>query len=230
MRQHWTRRDASSSAAADALVRSLSSVAASGGGKLQLPDLPYDYDALDPVISADIMRIHHTKHHQTYTNNFNQALERLHGTDHPQTLISLQPAIVFNGGGYINHCIFWTNLAPTKQGGGEPPPQGSGLMQALERDLGGLNAFMSTMNTAGAGVQGSGWAWLVFNNNTKRLEVVTRPNQDPVVGAYTPLLGIDMWEHAYYLQYKNDKATYLKNIWQVVNWKNVQERYQAVAG
>jgi Fe-Mn family superoxide dismutase len=214
--------------------RALSSVAAavaatagSANANIPLPDLPYDYDALEPVISAEIMRLHHTKHHQGYVKNLNNALNTLHSTDHVPTLISLQPSLVFNGGGHLNHSILWTNLAPVGKGGGELPDKDSPLLKAIESDFGSLNNFMSLMNTAAAGIQGSGWAWLALNRNLRRLDIITRSNQDPVVGAYTPLLGIDVWEHAYYLQYKSDRAAYLKNIWQVIHWKDVMKRYEA---
>jgi Fe-Mn family superoxide dismutase len=211
-------------------LRALSTSAvasASANANIQLPDLPYDYDALEPVISAEIMRLHHTKHHQAYVNNLNNALNTMHSTDHVPTLISLQPALIFNGGGHLNHSILWTNLAPVGKGGGELPDKDTPLMKAIESDLGGLSTFMSSMNTAAAGIQGSGWAWLALNRNLRRLEIITRPNQDPVVGVYTPLLGLDVWEHAYYIQYKNDRAAYLKNIWQVIHWRDVAKRYEA---
>lgn len=222
--------EAAGSGTVNETLRALSvsaTAAASANVNIQLPDLPYDYDALEPVISSEIMRLHHTKHHQGYVNNLNNALNTIHSTDHVPTLVSLQSALIFNGGGHLNHSILWTNLAPVGKGGGELPSKDTALMKAIENDFGDLSTLMSLMNTAAAGIQGSGWAWLALNRNLRRLEIVTRPNQDPVVGAYTPLLGLDVWEHAYYIQYKNDRAAYLKNIWQIVHWKDVANRYEA---
>ncbi|XP_047325458.1 superoxide dismutase [Mn], mitochondrial [Impatiens glandulifera] len=196
-----------------------------------LPDLPYDYSALEPVISAEIMQLHHKKHHQTYVTNYNNSLEQLHDAinkgDTPKVL-KLQSAIKFNGGGHVNHSVFWKNLAPVREGGGEPP-KGS-LDLAIDADFGSLEDLIKKMNAEGAALQGSGWVWLGLNKELKRLVVDTTPNQDPLVskGAnLVPLLGIDVWEHAYYLQYKNVRPDYLKNIWNVINWKYASEVYEA---
>eukprot|EP00249_Psilotum_nudum_P003625 c17090_g1_i1 orf=366-1061(+) len=190
-----------------------------------LPDLPYDYGALEPYISGEIMRLHHGKHHQSYVTNFNKALEQLQSQKDAQGIVSLQSAINFNGGGHINHSIFWKNLAPTKEGGGEPPV--SVLASAIDDEFGSLDNLKSIMSTLGAAVQGSGWVWLGLKKDLKRLTVVTTANQDPLVSkGLVPLLGIDVWEHAYYLQYKNVRPDYLKNIWNVVNWKDAETRYK----
>nr|APT43085.1 manganese superoxide dismutase [Solanum melongena] len=195
-----------------------------------LPDLPYDYGALEPAISGKIMQLHHQKHHQTYITNYNKALEQLHdainnGDSH--TVAKLQSAIKFNGGGHINHSIFWKNLAPTRDGGGEPP-KGS-LGYAMDTNFGSLEAVIQKMNAEGAALQGSGWVWLGVDKELKRLVIETTSNQDPLVikgPNLVPLLGIDVWEHAYYLQYKNVKPDYLKNIWKVMNWKYAAEVYE----
>ncbi|KAJ3024452.1 Superoxide dismutase [Mn], mitochondrial, partial [Rhizophlyctis rosea] len=134
------------------------------------------------------------------------------------TQISLQPLLKFNGGGHINHSIFWTNLAPAKS---VEPPKGA-LLNAITKQYGSLEQFQKTFNTQAAAVQGSGWGWLGYNKTTKALEIATTPNQDPLLHL-TPLLGVDVWEHAYYLQYKNVRPDYLQAIWNVVNWKNVAE-------
>ncbi|KAJ3086122.1 Superoxide dismutase [Mn], mitochondrial [Quaeritorhiza haematococci] len=171
------------------------------------------------------MLLHHSKHHQTYINNLNVAEEKLHeakAKNDLTTQIALQPAMKFNGGGHINHSIFWTNMAPPKLGGGEPPKDGA-LLKAINTNWGSLDEFKKTFNAQAAGVQGSGWAWLGYNKTTKQLEIVTLPNQDPLT-THVPLLGCDVWEHAYYLQYKNVRPDYLKAFWSVVNWKNVAER------
>lgn len=196
--------------------------------KFQLPELPYDYSALEPVISAEIMQLHHQKHHQAYVNNLNAALEKYEQAEAKEdlnTMISLQPAIRFNGGGHINHSIFWTNLAPKDKGGGEAPK--GPLANAINEKWGSLNAFIEKFNAKAGPIQGSGWCWLGICPQSKQILIDTCANQDPLEGTanFIPLLGIDVWEHAYYLQYKNARPDYLKAIWQVVNWKNVSERY-----
>eukprot|EP00271_Cylindrocystis_brebissonii_P011518 TRINITY_DN29360_c0_g1_i1.p1 TRINITY_DN29360_c0_g1~~TRINITY_DN29360_c0_g1_i1.p1 ORF type:complete len:231 (-),score=35.02 TRINITY_DN29360_c0_g1_i1:319-1011(-) len=208
----------------------LSSAAVGGkrfASKFTLPELPYAYNALEPHISGQIMEIHHSKHHQAYVTGLNKALESLEekeGTKDVGGQIALQPALRFNGGGHINHSIFWKNLAPVSEGGGEPP-QGA-LASAIERDFHSLDAFIKKASAAGAGVQGSGWVWLGATESG-HLVIETTANQDPLVTkGLTPLLGIDVWEHAYYLQYKNVRPDYLSNIWKVVNWKDVADRYK----
>ncbi|ORX95626.1 manganese and iron superoxide dismutase [Basidiobolus meristosporus CBS 931.73] len=193
--------------------------------KHTLPDLPYDYDALEPVINTEIMRLHHSKHHQTYVNNLNVAEEKnaeAVSKSDLTTQISLQSALKFNAGGHINHSIFWTNLAPIKEGGGELPK--GELSEAITRDFGSLDAFIKQFNAQTAAVQGSGWGWLGYNKAKQSLQIQTTQNQD-VLTDLVPLLGVDVWEHAYYLQYKNVRPDYLTEIWKVVNWKNVAERY-----
>lgn len=193
-----------------------------------LPVLPYDFSALEPVISGEIMELHYTKHHKTYLTNLNQALEKFYQAEQRRDLgaqIALQQAIRFNGGGHINHSIFWTNLAPKNQGGGEPPR--GAFATALTAQFHSLDSFIQEFTAKTVAIQGSGWGWLGYNSATKQLQIATCANQDPLsTQALTPLLGIDVWEHAYYLQYKNVRADYLKNIWQVINWHNVAERYE----
>lgn len=143
-------------------------------------------------------------------------------------MISLQPAIRFNGGGFINHSIFWTNLAPTSKGGGEPPT--GEIANAINEHWGSLDTFIDKFNRVAAPIQGSGWCWLGFCKTTHQLVIETCANQDPLLGTkdVIPLLGIDMWEHAYYLQYHSSRPDYLKAIWNVVNWSNVAERFEQV--
>lgn len=196
-----------------------------------LPDLPYDYNALEPAISSEIMQLHHQKHHQAYTNKLNEALEKYEQAETNEdlsTMISLQQAIRFNGGGYINHSIFWTNLAPQSQGGGAHPT--GELADAINGQWGTLETFIDKFNTVAAPIQGSGWCWLGFCKTTHQLVIETCANQDPLLATKNviPLLGVDVWEHAYYLQYKNARPEYLKAIWGVVNWQNVGERYHQV--
>lgn len=196
--------------------------------KYELPPLPYDFNALEPVISAEIMNLHYTKHHQGYVNNLNKALEQYAEAEQKNDLgqmIALQKAIRFNGGGNINHSIFWTNLAPPKNGGGQAP-QGNGLAKALEHSFGSFQNFVDQFSAKAVALQGSGWTWLGFNKTSKHLEIATCDNQDPLsMQGLVPLLGVDVWEHAYYLQYKNLRPDYVKAIWQVINWKNVAERF-----
>jgi len=196
--------------------------------KYELPKLPYDLDALEPVISAEIMDLHYNKHHQAYVNNLNAALDKLEGADLGGQ-IALQSAIKFNGGGHLNHSIFWTNLASPSAGGGEPPR--GALADAINRDFGSLDNFIKQFNAKTAPIQGSGWGWLGCDEKGN-LKIATCANQDPLqpTTGLIPLLGIDVWEHAYYLVYKNARPKYLEEIWKVVNWQNVAERYEKTKG
>lgn len=192
----------------------------------QLPDLPYAYDALEPVIDHEIMELHHKKHHQTYVNNLNAALEKYKQAEAEKRvdqMIGLQSAIKFNGGGHVNHALFWTNLAPKGQGG---EPHGE-CLKAIEKSFGSLNKFIEEMSAATVAIQGSGWGWLAMHPQKKSLSIATCQNQDPLSTQHLiPLLGIDVWEHAYYLQYKNVRPDYVKAIWQIINWKTVNERFE----
>ncbi|PWW77291.1 putative Mn superoxide dismutase SodB [Tuber magnatum] len=196
--------------------------------KHTLPSLPYDYAALEPAISGRIMELHHSKHHQTYVNSLNSAEEKYAeavSANDVRGQIALQPLLRFHGGGHINHTLFWENLAPKSSGGGEPPS--GNLAGAITVTYGSVENLKKNMNASLAGIQGSGWSWLVRDNATGALQIIAMPNQDPVVGKYVPLLGIDAWEHAYYLQYENRKAEYFSAIWDVVNWKAAEARYKA---
>ncbi|KAI1343742.1 iron/manganese superoxide dismutase domain-containing protein [Xylariaceae sp. FL0016] len=194
-------------------------------GKATLPDLAYDYGALEPHISGKIMELHHKAHHQTYVNGLNAALEQIGDANASGDTIAaaaLAPALNFHGGGHTNHTLFWENLAPAGRGGGGEP-EGE-LLRAIERDFGSFDVLKKQMNATLAGIQGAGWAWLAKDKTAGTLQVVTRPNQDPVAGNYVPLMGIDAWEHAYYLQYQNKKAEYFGAIWNVINWDTVAKR------
>ena len=195
-----------------------------------VPDLPYAYDALEPHIDEATMRLHHDKHHQAYVDKANGALE---GTEHDgkpveealQNLSSLpddkQTAFRNNGGGHANHSLFWESMSP--DGGGEP---GGELAEAISAKFGSFDAFKEQFEAAGVGQFGSGWAWLVLDGG--RLAVTSTPNQDnPVSNGQTPLVGNDVWEHAYYLKYQNKRPDYLKAWWNVVDWTKVAERYAA---
>jgi len=194
----------------------------------QLPPLPYDFSALEPVISAEIMKLHYEKHHQGYVTNLNKALEQYAEAEQKQDLpamIALESAIKFNGGGHVNHSIFWTNLAPKNKGGGEAPT--GAFAEALNKKYGSLDKFIELFSAKTVAIQGSGWGWLGYCPKMDCFTIVTCENQDPLsTKNLVPLLGIDVWEHAYYLQYKNVRAEYVKAIWSIVNWKNVSERYQ----
>ncbi|KAI9788364.1 MAG: hypothetical protein M1816_006967 [Peltula sp. TS41687] len=195
-------------------------------GKATLPDLPYDYGALEPAISGRIMELHHKGHHNTYVNSFNEVTEKYAAAQSNSDIasqIALLPLVNFHGGGHLNHTLFWENLAPKSSGGGEPP---SGpLKDAIDQTYGGVESFKKNFNAALAGIQGSGWAWLVKDKETGQISIRAYANQDPVVGKYVPLLGIDGWEHAYYLQYENRKAEYFKAVWDVLNWKAAERRF-----
>ena len=197
----------------------------------ELPALPYAHDALEPHIDTTTMQIHHGKHHQAYVTNLNKALEGAADTGRPleelmRGLDMTNMAVRNNGGGHYNHSLFWTVMAPNA--GGLP---GGELAAAIERDFGSFDAFKEKFSTAGATRFGSGWAWLCVHAGG-RLEVCSTPNQDnplmPGVGCGgTPILGMDVWEHAYYLHYQNRRPDYISAFWNVVNWAEVGRRYAA---
>ena len=198
----------------------------------ELPPLPYDYDALAPTIDEQTMRIHHDKHHQAYVDNLNKALEGTEWADRPieQVLALLdeipedrRAAVRNNGGGHANHSLFWTIMKP---GGSE---LGGALGDAIADTFGDADQLKTAINDAGVKRFGSGWTWLVWDGTG--LAVVSTPNQDtPLMTSDVPLLGIDVWEHAYYLNYQNRRPDYLKAWWDVVNWDEVARRYEARGG
>lgn len=171
--------------------------------KFTLPDLTYDYAELEPFISAEIMQIHHSKHHQTYVTNLNvlnEKLEEAVSKGNVSQIITLQQGIKFNGGGHLNHSIFWNNLASPTKGGGEI--NDGELLNMIKAQYGSLDTLQTAMSAATVGVQGSGWGWLGYDKVNKKLQIATTANQDPLEATtgLVPLLGIDVWEHAYYLQ------------------------------
>merc|ERR1711953_1504600 len=193
--------------------------------KATLPELPYQYHELEPYISADIMELHHSKHHQTYVNNLNvanEALQEATAKGDVTAQIQLNNAIKFNGGGHLNHTIFWQNMSPN--GGGEPE---DALAEAIKRDFGSFDQFKAKMSAATVAVQGSGWGWLGFNKEANRLQIATCANQDPLQATtgLIPIIGIDVWEHAYYLQYKNVRPDYVNQFWNVANWEDAANRF-----
>ncbi|KAE8449136.1 hypothetical protein EG329_008520 [Mollisiaceae sp. DMI_Dod_QoI] len=197
--------------------------------KYTLPELPYKHDALEPHISAQIMTLHHTKHHQAYVNNLNAALASLSTATAKNDIVSqlhLQQNINFNAGGHVNHSLFWENLIPSSSPNAQPSAAPK-LSTALVSRYGSVEKFQEKFNTVLLGLKGSGWGWLVQDIESGNLEITTSKDQDIVPVGKKPLLGIDMWEHAYYLQYLNDKGSYAKGIWKVVNWKKVEERFES---
>ncbi|XP_050540955.1 superoxide dismutase [Mn], mitochondrial [Daktulosphaira vitifoliae] len=192
--------------------------------KATLPSLKFEYHDLEPTISREIMEIHHQKHHNTYVVNYNNTIEKLESAvskGDTNTIISLEPALRFNGGGHINHTIFWETLSPCSS------QRSSDLDKAIIQSFGSFEAFKNNLSAASVAVQGSGWGWLGYNQKNKKLVTISCPNQDPLfatTGLY-PLFGIDVWEHAYYLQYKNVRADYVNAIFDVINWEAVSKRY-----
>ena len=199
-----------------------------------LPELPYDFAALEPHIDAQTMQIHHGKHHQAYVTNLNNALSK-----HPELFAKsldellrtinsvpedIRTTVRNNGGGHHNHSLFWTIMAPAGTGGGGEP---SGrLADAIKRTFGEFAKFKEQLSTAATSQFGSGWAWLTVANG--KLEVAGRPNQDsPLMDNKIPILGVDVWEHAYYLKYQNRRPEYVTAWWNVVNWQEVARRYEA---
>lgn len=200
------------------------------GGKHLLPDLPYDYNAMEPIISSTTMTLHHSKHHNTYVTNLNVGLEKLDAAVSKGDIggiIGLQGALQFNGGGHLNHTLFWENLCPaTESKFKEDGP----LKDVIEASYGDVESMKKELSAMSVGVQGSGWGWLGYNTKTGRVECVTRANQDPLEATtgLVPLLGIDVWEHAYYKDYSNVRPDYVNAIWDVMNWDVVEERLIAV--
>jgi len=198
----------------------------------QLPELPYAKDALEPYIDALTMEIHHGRHHKAYVDNLNKALESAPelASKSVEELISdlnavpenIRTAVRNNGGGHANHSLFWQIMSPN--GGGAPT---GALAQAIDNELGGFEKFKEAFTAAATGRFGSGWAWLAMGKDGK-LKVYSTPNQDsPLMEGDTPILGLDVWEHAYYLKYQNKRPDYVAAFWNVINWPKVAELYEA---
>ncbi|GMT00603.1 hypothetical protein PENTCL1PPCAC_22777 [Pristionchus entomophagus] len=200
---------------------------ASSLSKHTLPDLPYDFNALEPVISSEIMQLHHQKHHNTYVTNLNMLEEKIYDATAKKDisqLVALQPAFKFNAGGHLNHSILWQVMGKDE---GEPSKE---LISAINRDFGSMAKMQDKLSAATIGVQGSGWGWLGICPENKKLAIRTLSNQDPLEATtgLVPLFGIDVWEHAYYLQYKNVRPDYVKAVWKVANWKEISKRFSNV--
>ncbi len=194
--------------------------------KYTLPELPYDYAALEPHISATIMELHHSKHHQTYVNGANTTLDLLAEAREKGDFANinrLQKDLAFNLGGHTNHSIFWTNLSPN---GGDKPT--GDLEAAIDNQFGSFDAFRAQFTAAALGVQGSGWAGLFWDSIGQNLLIQQFfDQQGQIVAGTVPLLLLDVWEHAYYLDYKNVRADYVKAFWNIANWADAQERFAA---
>lgn len=196
-----------------------------------LPDLPYAYDALEPYIDEETMHLHHDKHHNTYVTNLNAAIEKYPelGEKTIEELLSdmdaiptdIKTAVRNNGGGHANHSFFWEIMAPNA--GGEPTGE---IKEAINEAFGDFSSFKEEFKKAAAGRFGSGWAWLVMENG--KLAITSTANQDsPLMEGKTPILGLDVWEHAYYLKYKNVRPDYIAAFWNVINWDEVNKRFEA---
>ncbi|WP_369669927.1 superoxide dismutase [Enterococcus faecium] len=196
-----------------------------------LPDLPYAYDALEPYIDEETMHLHHDKHHNTYVTNLNSAIEKYPelGEKTIEELLSdmdaiptdIKTAVRNNGGGHANHSFFWEIMAPNA--GGEPTEE---IKEAINEAFGDFSSFKEEFKKAAAGRFGSGWAWLVMENG--KLAITSTANQDsPLMEGKTPILGLDVWEHAYYLKYKNVRPDYIAAFWNVINWDEVNKRFEA---
>ena len=201
-------------------------------GKYTLPEIPYAYDALEPHIDAQTMEIHHTKHHQKYTDGMNGALEKLSPelqekdieeilSNINQVPDDIKGAINFNGGGYDNHKLFWNSMK--QNGGGEPT---GAIADAINDSFGSFAEFKELFSSKTAPIQGSGWGWLVYNPNSSKVEYKAMSNQtSPRTEGLVPLLGLDVWEHAYYLKYQNKRPDYIAAWWNVINWDEVNDRF-----
>ena len=201
-------------------------------GKYTLPEIPYAYDALEPHLDAQTMEIHHSKHHQKYTDGMNGALEKLspelQEKDIEEILSNINQvpddvkgAINFNGGGYDNHKLFWNSMK--QNGGGEPT---GAIADAINDSFGSFAEFKELFSSKTAPIQGSGWGWLVYNPNSGKVEYKAMSNQtSPRTEGLVPLLGLDVWEHAYYLKYQNKRPDYIAAWWNVINWDEVNDRF-----
>ena len=198
-------------------------------GKFVLPSLPYDYDALEPVINREILQIHHQGHHQTYVTALNNALDTLKSqqlTNNLEGQIEALNLVKFNGGGHLNHSLYWKNLKPPANGISENSPNGQ-LLKMIQQQWNSFDKFKQLFIDKSAKIQGSGYGWLAFCPITRTVKFITTANQDILQSiGLIPLLTIDVWEHSYYLQYKNKRIDYLKDVWKIVNWDCVDERLE----
>ncbi len=201
----------------------------SATGRFSLPPLPYDVAALEPHIDAQTMSIHHGKHHQGYVNGLNKALDELdkaRASGDFGLIKHWSREVSFHGGGHINHTLFWLGMAPAGKGGGGQP--GGALAQAIQRDFGSFDGFAAQFKAASNAVEGSGWGWLVREPSSNRLMIVqVEKQQDMMPAGWQPILGIDVWEHAYYIKYQNRRADYVNAFFNVINWSRAEELFGA---
>ena len=202
----------------------------------QLPRLPYGYDELEPFIDEQTMKIHHQKHHQSYVDGLNKTLDEISGSFHPQYITSIlsdlqsvpkisRNKITFFGGGFENHRLFWEIMNPN--GGGNP---GGKLANSIDVYFDSFQKFKKIFSVTSLSIEGSGWCWLVFNQTFNKIEIMTTKNQDsPWIQNKIPLLGLDLWEHAYYLKYQNKRNDYVESWWNVVNWDYVANRFSELS-
>lgn len=205
--------------------------------RYQLPKLPYSYNDLEPYIDTLTMEIHHKKHHQSYVDGLNKILEKIDALSHPQYITSIlsdmskipknfQSEIVFFGGGYENHRFFWETMNPN---GGDKP--GGRLGDSIDVYFNNFENFKHNFTNVSLSIEGSGWCWLVFNPTFQKIEILKTVNQDsPWIFNKIPLLGLDVWEHAYYLKYQNRRSDYVESWWNVVNWDFVSNRFSELSG
>ncbi|EMR09949.1 hypothetical protein PNEG_01707 [Pneumocystis murina B123] len=196
--------------------------------KYVLPNLSFDYQALEPYLSGDLIELHYNQHHRAYVTNLNKTVEKYYEENESSldsfiNRLNLLTSIKFFAGGHINHSLYWENLLPNKQGGGQII--NGPLVEAIKKEWKSVDEFIRIFNMQLAGIQGSGWAWLVKSPFSQRLSIQTTMNQD-VVTQGKVILGIDAWEHSYYIQYLNNKTKYFENIWNVVNWKVMNQRFE----
>ena len=206
-----------------------------GFGKFKeakLPDLKFGYDELQPVFSAQLMALHHSKHHQAYVNNYNATAEAFLNAESQgdsQEMLRLAPILSFNAGGHFNHSFFWENLAPANKEGGNFNGQ-SALGKLILEKFESLENFQAKFNAKAAGVRGSGWGWLAYEPTTNQLILAETYNQETLSQqGLKPLLTVDVWEHAFYVDYLNEKPRYLSNIWEIINWEVVEQRFNKVS-
>jgi len=200
--------------------------------RYELPKLSYEYDELEPFIDTETMKIHHQKHHQAYVDGLNKSLEQVGSASHPQYISSIlanlksipesgQSAINFFGGGFENHRLFWETMTPNSNGN-----PGGKLEDSIDVYFNNFENFKKVFSEKAISIQGSGWCWLVFNQTYNKIEIITTLNQDsPWIFQKVPLLGLDVWEHAYYLKYQNKRPDYVEAWWNVVNWDYVENRF-----
>ncbi len=200
--------------------------------RYELPKLSYEYDELEPFIDTETMKIHHQKHHQAYVDGLNKSLEQVGSASHPQYISSIlanlksipesgQSAINFFGGGFENHRLFWETMTPNNNGN-----PGGKLEDSIDVYFNNFENFKKVFSEKAISIQGSGWCWLVFNQTYNKIEIITTLNQDsPWIFQKIPLLGLDVWEHAYYLKYQNKRPDYVEAWWNVINWDYVENRF-----